>query len=563
MARSSTRDAVVVNMGSNGTIGRDKKQLETLFGPNIGVVNSAPSWAQPISKQTADRLSPEIIQTWIKKSKEPSQPTTTLQALVNLKRPTLRLVPLTAVPDDDTGNPDSRHHHGLEFEYDCDAPKCRITVNVILPADHPLAENVDDTGFSRIPIYESVVDGGFGKILKLEEGATLELDQFEQTDRADALAPEKAHTTEGAESGLGDNDHNDRSRKRFSAFHFRKRPMSRSVSGPALTVVDADRTQLAEHEREREAREDMKEGVRAAICLSALDEDGNDATTTNEQVTYLHVVRLGAPPPEREDDVRPWVVRVVKREAVIGPYRFQLHEIYGLSSNSPAYTQPRASPTSTDAHTYPPSGIVPPVREEEPSSECLVCLSSPREVLLLPCRHLVACRGCAINMVEFGAGGTIAQPDDTANNNPSATAEGGGGAAARTTFGGEGTTAPSVVPPNPRRKRRPKGWNCPVCRQPYTSLLRISTTPPTKDISDDELHTSIDHEDGEGSDLEPEQEHRDEHTSSDHPSTEDSTPSTGSGVLNSLRSSLRRNIHGGDNETLPPDVEREAGVVAT
>jgi len=151
----------------------------------------------------------------------------------------------------------------------------------------------------------------------------------------------------------------------------------------------------------------------------------------------------------------------------IGPYVFQLHEIYGLSSSAPAPTQPRISPTSTNGHTYPPnSGLVPPIREEEPSSECLVCLSSPREVILLPCRHLVACKACAINMVEFGAGGTITQTDDTTNNSPSVAAEGSDvTATAAPGTAGQAITAPSVVPSNPRRKRRAKGWNCPVCRQ--------------------------------------------------------------------------------------------------
>ena len=71
MARSSTRDTLVVNVVSNGGTGKDKKQLESLFGPNIGVINATPAWAQPISKQTAvDKLSPDIIQSWIAKSKE-------------------------------------------------------------------------------------------------------------------------------------------------------------------------------------------------------------------------------------------------------------------------------------------------------------------------------------------------------------------------------------------------------------------------------------------------------------------------------------------------------------
>ncbi|KAG6336392.1 hypothetical protein ID866_2712 [Astraeus odoratus] len=498
MARAGARDAVAINMGS-GDPNMPKKQ-ETLFGPNIGVIHAAPSWAHPPAKQTtADSLTPDILKAWIEKSKEPSQPTTTLQALVNLKRPTLRLVPLTAVSDEDPANADAPHHHGLEFEYDCDAPKCRINVDVILPADHPQAENVDSRGFSRIPVYEAVFDGGFGKVLKLDEGATLELGRFEQApsnnnNEASPLRtptssdqPYHAGPSEGGDSTAHDNAHHDRSRKRFSAFPFRKRAAARAVSGPALAVVDADHAHPAEDAKEKEAKDDVKDGVRVTIRLSALDEDGIDTAVNNEQVTYLHVVRLGAQPAEAEDDTRPWVVRVIKRDAIIGPYVFQLHEIYGLSSGSAAPPQPR---THADAHQYPPTAA--PVLEEGPSSECLVCLSSPREVILLPCRHLVACKECAINMVEFA----------------------------------------------------------------YTSLLRISTTPPTKDISDDDQRTSIDNEDAEGSDLEHENEH--DQPSLGHHSVESAAPSAASaGMLGTLRSNLRRNLRV-ENDSLPPDVERSA-----
>lgn len=93
---------------------------------------------------------------------------------------------------------------------------------------------------------------------------------------------------------------------------------------------------------------------------------------------------------------------------------------------------------------------------------------------------------------------------------PTAGGDGEGGAgegAAGASGGADGTaapTAPSAVPERPatRRKRRAKGWFCPVCRQraylrapyyhfhlfsdvfvllspiAYTSLLRITTTPP-------------------------------------------------------------------------------------
>ncbi|HEV7737628.1 MAG TPA: hypothetical protein VGO47_09705 [Chlamydiales bacterium] len=49
--------------------------------------------------------------------------------------------------------------------------------------------------------------------------------------------------------------------------------------------------------------------------MSATD---HSLTSLNSQTTYLHIVRVGAVPPPPALDTRPWVVRVVKREATIG-----------------------------------------------------------------------------------------------------------------------------------------------------------------------------------------------------------------------------------------------------
>ncbi|KAH7886855.1 hypothetical protein F5I97DRAFT_1063025 [Phlebopus sp. FC_14] len=558
MARTATQDAVVINMGiadDTFTTNKKEKKQETLFGPNIGVTNTAPQWAQPMGKQpAADNLSADIIKTWIEKSKEPSQPTTTLQALVNLKRPTLRLVPLTLSPGDDSDHVDSHHPHGLEFEYDCDAPKCKVYVHVILPTGHPLAENVDNRGFAHILVFENVVDGGFGKLFKLDEGAILELDRFEQTPRPQeppsTSPPEPSSETQAeSEAVASGNGRNDRPRRRFTAFHFRKRSSGRAASGPALAVVDAEATNPStDGEKLKEDKEDAMEGVRVTIRLSVLDEDGTDLSPINEQTTYLHVVRVGARSNEGDEDTLPWVVKVVKREASIGPHTFHLHEIYGLSSQATATSQPQvAPPPSGDLHTYPPTTTAAaPSHEEEPSSECLLCLSSAREVILLPCRHLVACKECAVNMVEFGAGGNIVHAEDTTTAN--AGAEG-----SATSAAAEGAAAPSVVPPTPRRKRKAKGWFCPVCRQPYTSLLRISTTPPTKDISDDDHRPSTS---------------LDDHDHEDVSDRERDTPSaiapTSGGVINTLRSNIRRNLTSNssrnENESSPPEAATEVSI---
>ncbi|KAI0764588.1 hypothetical protein BD413DRAFT_168918 [Trametes elegans] len=481
-----------------------QKTNDTLFGPNIGVLGGGPEWTESAEK-SQDVLTPEIVKGWVAKSKQTHYSTTTLQALVNLKRPTLRLSPLEVDTSDDAEHEDFQHHHALEFEFDCDAPKCGIRVHVLLPPTHPLAGKPDASGLSKILVYETVVDGGFGRMLKLEDGAMLELGRFDhqrtassshETEPSTSSESEKAHTVEPTST---ENAHR---RKRFTTFHFRKRNQDRGVAGPALAVVDADVHPPASEgeDKPKEAKDDEDVGVRVTIRLSALDEEGKELPSPNEQVTYLHIVRFGAPPVAvdgvEEEDKRPWVVKVLKREATIGLHTFHLHEIYGLSANSNTPAQSAPAPTaSLDTHTYPPAVPPPAPVEDEPSSECLLCLSSPREVVLLPCRHLVACRDCALNMIEFGAGGTIVHNDGetTATGGETAPAEGG---AEANTEGGAGTATaadvtPAPAPPiptvqaNPRRKRKAKGWFCPVCRQPYTSLLRITTTPPEKDDKDE------------------------------------------------------------------------------
>lgn len=172
----------------------------------------------------------------------------------------------------------------------------------------------------------------------------------------------------------------------------------------------------------------------------------------------------------------------------IGPHTFHLHEIYGLSfQNSQA-----PHPPTEASHTYPP--VNPPPTDDEPTSECLVCLSSPREVVLLPCRHLVACRECAVNMVEFGAGGAITHTETepvTAGENNETNAGNAENPAPQEE--GPGVTAQAQVNQTQaanRRKRRAKGWFCPVCRQRMfhppiisasTDMLLVSLYFPPQD----------------------------------------------------------------------------------
>ncbi|KAG8751931.1 hypothetical protein FRC14_007501, partial [Serendipita sp. 396] len=433
------------------------------------------------------------VKAWIAKSKEPSQPTTTLQALVNLKRPSIRLSPLVHA-DGSEDTPSTQH--GLEFDYDLDAARGRIVLEVISPTKD----------VTPILIFESVVDGGFNKQLKVEDGAVFELAKLEnhKDTPAPAVATTSASPAEPATTAQPVSPVVGPSKKRFSAFHFRKKTRT---AGPALPLVDAQTpapppaTTEGQTAKPEVAPEEDEGGVRVRIRIEALDENDKVLASPNAQTTYLHIVRMGPPPQppadggQVEEDTRQWVVKVVKREATIGLHTFHLHEIYGLATGSNSSAAPAPS------HSYPPEA------DEEShaqaydfaGTECVLCLSEPREVVLLPCRHLVACKDCAMNMIEFGAGGTLTHnAEDTT---PAAVA---GAAAATTPATGPtpaaaGTTtasgananannvdleagnalpAPPVIQPTPRRKRKAKGWFCPVCRQPYTSMLRITTTPP-------------------------------------------------------------------------------------
>ena len=86
--------------------------------------------------------------------------------------------------------------------------------------------------------------------------------------------------------------------------------------------------------------------------------------------------------------------------------------------------------------------------------------------MLLPCRHLVACKDCALNMVEFGAGGNITQIAEV--NEGATTVNPGSPGTATASI----PSAPIPSATNNRRKRKAKGWFCPVCRQRKCIILQ-------------------------------------------------------------------------------------------
>ena len=154
--------------------------------------------------------------------------------------------------------------HGLEFEYDCDAAKTRVSIRAVAPAPAPL-----------ITIFDQVVDAGFGKQFKFDEhGAVLELEKLDVSETPKLPEPVATTSTPVVVPAA---------KKRFSAFGFnKKRSLAADASGPALPVVDADAEANA-------ARASVDEdgagpapkiqggengGAKVIIRLEALDEEG-------------------------------------------------------------------------------------------------------------------------------------------------------------------------------------------------------------------------------------------------------------------------------------------------
>lgn len=207
---------------------------------------------------------------------------------------------------------------------------------VLSPSHHLSERSALSSDNTKLLVFETTTEGGFGNKLKLEEGAMLELGRYEHRPRDEqSPAPgssgdelEKVASEVSTPADLSTADITAASSRPtksglFTGFHIRKRSgQSRNVAGPALAVVDAEVTDHGDDKPKEAKDEEPEVGVKVMITLAALDKEEKPFKVRNEQTTYLHIVRFGRPPmviegEEPEEDNRPWVVKVVKREAAV------------------------------------------------------------------------------------------------------------------------------------------------------------------------------------------------------------------------------------------------------
>lgn len=117
-----------------------------------------------------------------------------------------------------------------------------------------------------------------------------------------------------------------------------------------------------------------------------------------EQVTFVHIDQTN----EGLSKTDNWVIKSVRQLCQVGKLQFFLQDIYGienkkqLNKDKSGYTQPTNMNTlaagipglaTNDTDT---KGTV-----EDEDTTCVVCLSEPRDTIMLPCRHLCMCSPCA------------------------------------------------------------------------------------------------------------------------------------------------------------------------
>ena len=160
-----TQQTVVVDgaLPPGGEPAKEEKtrRRETIFGPDVGD-DDQPGWTKP---DAGTSVSVDVVKRWVERAKaeEGLHATTTLQALVNLKRPSLLLQPLEHDASDISS---AAPLHILKFSYDAMTPQVRVTLS-LYPTPSALTE-------PRI-LYTGLQPGGFNQKFSLPTTAALDL----------------------------------------------------------------------------------------------------------------------------------------------------------------------------------------------------------------------------------------------------------------------------------------------------------------------------------------------------------------------------------------------------
>ncbi|EPS57707.1 hypothetical protein M569_17110 [Genlisea aurea] len=142
--------------------------------------------------------------------------------------------------------------------------------------------------------------------------------------------------------------------------HF-EQGLSQKFIQPSGTGIELSVFEEAEFLKEKEDMDFYPLAVKAEA--SPENETGNsDAGSSNSQITQAVF----------EKEKGEYHLRVMKQILWVNGTRFELQEIYGIGNS-----------------------VEGEFEGNDPSKECVICLSEPRDTTVLPCRHMCMCSECA------------------------------------------------------------------------------------------------------------------------------------------------------------------------
>lgn len=380
------------------------------------------------------------------------------------------------------GSLSGKSTHQLHFEYDCSSPNASVQIFLRASRKHGSwqswiqkreeqgkpanADGAEESlWFTRgppphvlgWPVHSSQVRRGFAQPVKASLALQLELYAPPSNPKAAVSSANAAPTSPKDPQSADSTSSKDPQQADAQASSSTSAP----VISPDVRGIDHESTQPRtptlppiapdETKEQRTAREKLeRETLKLAVVVEALDANGQPYPEPNLQTTYLRLtslpiraspasdLALEAPQPSTALP-RLWTAHVEGQEAEIGSHRFQLQELYGLSSRPPPIKVEPAAEGA--AGTGEDAGVVIDVDNmSNVGSECLICLSSPTNTLLLPCTHGL-CLDCSIQLKES----VKAQRDAERR----------------------------------RGKVPKKKYNCPMCRRAFTSMLHLKAVNPS------------------------------------------------------------------------------------
>jgi hypothetical protein len=188
--------------------------------------------------------------------------TTTLQAMVNLKRPSLSLIALMPHNAEETHSTT----HALRFTYDASSPSVQITVSI-----HPRAYPFLSTQRPISTVYSAPQPGGFSKTWQLPQEFAMDLSTLMEDElrvKADAKRAQEEEEERRRQSAAFEEDEEDDDLKKGRHAHHRHShpPAPTTAAAPAAEPTPArSRFGISGILGRRQRRQDEEQGIVAGI----------------------------------------------------------------------------------------------------------------------------------------------------------------------------------------------------------------------------------------------------------------------------------------------------------